>query len=377
STNNLTPTHDQTQIALNPGNQKTWNPTGERQVHILGVEDKRAFTLLVAAAASGFLLPFQAIYTGKSSRSLPTSNAPGFADDEMLGFLLEYSGTTTYWSTFLTMCNWVCKVLVLYFLSQIAQHGLPADQRCILLIDCWSVHKSASFRAWIAKHYPWIILMYVPGNCTGLFQPCDVGLQRVLKAAVRNASHNNVVNETVAALQSGTPDEKIMNDQSVPMLRERSLGWILEAYHAVNKPNLVKKAFSLCAVPGTDHNLSYESLTSQAAQKALNVLRSTNLDVYLDLSSGRHVLQSEDSEAEMESETIMMEDDDEGCTVSEVSAVIMGAKTAVEATLPLEETDDALEHESEQTCIQTPARTRSGRTSRPSTRYQGGKWVVP
>ncbi|KAF8594519.1 hypothetical protein BDV93DRAFT_458857 [Ceratobasidium sp. AG-I] len=232
---------DQTQVVYNAGSASTWNSTGDRQAHVLGVEEKRAFTLLVAASVSGSILPLQAIYGGKTSRSLPSGNALGHAEANKLGFLLDYSGTDTYWSTQLTMQRFVSRILAPYFRAQIKQHGLPASQRCIFQIDCWSVHRSAEFRNWMSEHYPWIIILYVPGGCTGLFQACDVGLQRILKLAIRQASHADVVNETLAALESGTSPEAIVNDQSRQTLRNRSVNWILQGFHAINKPEIVQK----------------------------------------------------------------------------------------------------------------------------------------
>ncbi|KAG8705120.1 hypothetical protein FRC08_001834 [Ceratobasidium sp. 394] len=127
---------DQTQVVYSSGDQKTWTTAGERQINVLGTEDKRAFTLMVGVSGSGALLPFQAIYSGKSTRSVPDSNSPGYSEAQRLGFLLDYSNTNTYWSTFDTMCRWVRKILVPYFRAQQQKNKLPPDQRCILQLDC-------------------------------------------------------------------------------------------------------------------------------------------------------------------------------------------------------------------------------------------------
>lgn len=96
---------DQTQVVYNSGSQTTWNTTGERQVHVLGVDDKRAFTLLTGASASGELIPFHGVYVGKSTRSLPAATAPGFSVSQEPGFIFDFLETDTYWSTFKTMCR--------------------------------------------------------------------------------------------------------------------------------------------------------------------------------------------------------------------------------------------------------------------------------
>jgi hypothetical protein len=124
---------DQTQVVYNTGSSSTWNPSGERQVHVLGTEEKRAFTLLVAGSLSGSVLPFQAIYSGKMSRSLPDANALGVSEARQLGFLLDFSGSDTYWSTQSTMQHFVSLILAPYFRRQIEQqilkiaHQTPID----------------------------------------------------------------------------------------------------------------------------------------------------------------------------------------------------------------------------------------------------------
>ncbi|KAF8594553.1 hypothetical protein BDV93DRAFT_565291 [Ceratobasidium sp. AG-I] len=62
------------------------------------------------------------------------------------------------------------------------------------------------------------------------------------------------------------------------------------AYHAINIPEIVKKAFYLCAAPGTDFNLLHKSLTSHATRQAILDLHSTNSGVYVEMISGIQAL---------------------------------------------------------------------------------------
>ncbi len=89
---------DQTQVTYAPGDKMTWAATGSKQVSLVGMKEKRAFTMMVSVAADGTLLPFQAIYAGKGSRSLPKSSSPCFSDAVKAGFKFTPSGTKTYWS---------------------------------------------------------------------------------------------------------------------------------------------------------------------------------------------------------------------------------------------------------------------------------------
>ncbi|KAG9122905.1 hypothetical protein FRC07_000524, partial [Ceratobasidium sp. 392] len=277
---------DQTQVVYSTGSGSSWSKTGERQVSIIGADEKRAFTLMVGVSLSGKVLPLQAIYAGKTTRSVPDPSSPGFERAHNLGFDFVPSLKGTYWSTLATMQSYVTDHLAPFFLEQIRTHNLPPSQRCTWQIDCWSLHRCALFRDWMKLNYPWIALQYVPGGCTGLFQACDVGIQRVLKLAIRSACHQDIVNETLELLQSGTPPSEVVNDTTLKTLRNHSVRWILEGYDAVNDEDLVKKAFRLCAVPGTEFNLSYESLTSRAAREAILELRTSDPAFYAEITSG-------------------------------------------------------------------------------------------
>lgn len=136
---------DQTQILYAPGNQMTWNQTGSKQVAVVGIDEKRAFTLLVSVAADGTILPFQAIYQGKTKLSLPVATSPNYADVIDAEFKLEPSGTKTYWSNQQTMRRFVDDILTPYFERRKVEFSLPTEQKSLWQIDVWSVHRSDEF----------------------------------------------------------------------------------------------------------------------------------------------------------------------------------------------------------------------------------------
>jgi hypothetical protein len=94
---------DQTQVVYAPGNRMTWADTGAKQVSVIGIDEKCAFTVMVSVAANGTLLPFQAIYEGMTKRLLPESSTAHYDNALSAGFLLEFSGMKTYWSNQQTM----------------------------------------------------------------------------------------------------------------------------------------------------------------------------------------------------------------------------------------------------------------------------------
>lgn len=78
------------------------------------------------------------------------------------------------------------QVLVPYYKAQKMRLQLPLDYPCIWIIDCWSVHIKDSFIAWVQQQYPFIRILFIPANCTGLMQPCDLAGQRDLKCILRS-----------------------------------------------------------------------------------------------------------------------------------------------------------------------------------------------
>jgi hypothetical protein len=229
---------DQTQRLYAPGDKLTYAETGAKQVSVIGADEKRAFTTMVTVTSAGVLLPFQAIYVGKSIRSCPTSG-PHYDDAIKAGFLIEFSGTKTYWSNQATMKSFVNKILAPYFDRMKTQLGRPLGQKSLWLIDVWSVHRSIEFRDWMHDNHPNILLDLVPGGCTGVAQPCDVGIQRPFKHITNQAYLEDVVKETLTQIDANATTVKV--DQQIEYLRNASIGWLWKAYQGLNKRDIVQK----------------------------------------------------------------------------------------------------------------------------------------
>ncbi|KAG2050851.1 hypothetical protein BDR06DRAFT_891036, partial [Suillus hirtellus] len=65
-------------------------------------------------------------------------------------------------------------------------------------LNVWSVHRSIQFHTWLDMTYPWMKYHFVPGDCTGVGQPCDVYIQCLFKLAVKQVQHADIVNESLA-----------------------------------------------------------------------------------------------------------------------------------------------------------------------------------
>ncbi|KAJ7470874.1 hypothetical protein FB451DRAFT_950152, partial [Mycena latifolia] len=157
---------DQTQLVYQQGCDSTWNKRGAKQVATVGQEEKRAFTLVPSISASGVLLPMQAVFGGKTTASCPSPASKRYDEAVALGYRMVPSLTATYWSNHTTMHQLVDEIIAPYFEETKKTLNLPPTQVSIWKIDCWSVHKSKDFRAWMKKNHPYIIILFIPGGCT-------------------------------------------------------------------------------------------------------------------------------------------------------------------------------------------------------------------
>jgi hypothetical protein len=230
---------DQTQVMYAQGSNLTWTKCGAKQVATIGEDEKRAFIAVVSALCSRKLLPLQLIYQGATTKSCPQSTAPCYEECVSHSFRFEFSKTDTYWSTQETMESLVDKVIAPYFDAEKKALGLPPTQKAIWQIDVWSVHRLAKFQSWMKKYHPSIIVQFVPGGCTGVLQPCNIGIQRVFKHALKRSYHEDIVKMMTAQIESGA--EQLVFNKRCGLLRDLSIKWVWDTYKAVNKLDIVKK----------------------------------------------------------------------------------------------------------------------------------------
>ena len=138
---------DQIGIYLVPkGGSRTWETKGTKHIKVHGTEDKRQVTITVSSATNEHCLPFQVIFQGNTTKTLPKLEG-GRKKCELSGWNISYS--YNYWSTLKTCKEFVEKFLRPYLDTQIQQMILLANQEMIWLIDCWSVHISKEIRDWM------------------------------------------------------------------------------------------------------------------------------------------------------------------------------------------------------------------------------------
>ncbi|PPR06271.1 hypothetical protein CVT24_000890 [Panaeolus cyanescens] len=261
---------DQTGIIILATHNQTFEKKGSRQVDIVGKNEKRAFTLCVSTTAAGDVLPFQQVWSGKTDKSLPDSSAALMDEAKKLGFDFAVSDSgTSHFSTLKTMKEWIVKILKPYIDAYITDHNLEPDQKAILYIDCYPVHIGKDFRQFVFSDYPHIFLIFVPANCTGIFQPADVGVQRILKQFIRQEMLEFLVDAHSTQMAAGLSAENVKITTSYPILRNASVKPIVNLFNFLSGSagrEIIQRAWQKSIVK--EWNLGGDCLTSLASKRA-------------------------------------------------------------------------------------------------------------
>ena len=134
------------------------------------------------------------------------------------------------------MQQWIKDIFLPYCTAMIQEYSLPLDSKMILYIDCWTVHQSKEFRNWMKEAHPELILIYVLAGCTGIFQPCDVGLQRLFKHNIKKSASNYFVAAVQKKKKQEVAPAEIQLPTRLPGLQKATPLWIINAVEYFNTP---------------------------------------------------------------------------------------------------------------------------------------------
>lgn len=128
---------------------------------------------------------------------------------------------------------------------------------------------------------------------TGLFQPADVGLQRVFKHVVKRSASDFFVATICKKLKAGVAPNVATPPSDLPTLRNATIGWFLDGWKYLrDNPEIVRHAWGACRVPGETRGLSlaYRSVSSDEAYATFRSLCAKDEDfgkelLHLDFTS--------------------------------------------------------------------------------------------
>ena len=163
---------DQTPVYFSMAPKKTLAKKGEKTVHIrTSTSDTKRATVAVTICADGTVLPSVVIFKGKPGGRIEKTEFATFPPNH------QYHCQAAAWMDESVMIAWVDGPLKAHV------EQAPTDVVPILILDSYRCHMMASVVHRIQDLG--IEVIHIPGGCTSLCQPVDVGFNKPFKDRIR------------------------------------------------------------------------------------------------------------------------------------------------------------------------------------------------
>lgn len=183
---------DQTPIPFSYPSNKTLNVKGAKTIHLLAPGDKDRCTFNAGITMAGGKLKPLLVFKGQAGGRIEKRELPTFSTDAF------WYCQKNAWCDDRVMKEWIIKVLPLWLADLKAQFG---DEHIIplLILDAYKCHMDGNNVRMIQDMG--IELLIIPGGCTYLCQPLDVGVNRSLKVSVKSQWDDWMESEGAVTLQ--------------------------------------------------------------------------------------------------------------------------------------------------------------------------------
>ena len=197
---------DQTPVPFTYNAKKTLEVVGRRTVHVRkSTGDTKRATFAMTVTASGKVLKPLLIFKGKAGGRIEKREFPTYPSE------ILYACQENAWMDENLMLMWVRKVLKPYVL-QAPEHVVP-----ILFLDSYRCHMMASVVTEIQDLG--VEVEHIPGGCTGLCQPVDVGINKPFKNRLRDQWESWMIQEGILLGTTSPPSRKDISRWSVAAIQ--------------------------------------------------------------------------------------------------------------------------------------------------------------
>jgi len=145
---------------------------GRKTIHVRkSTSDTKRATVAVTITASGRILPAVVVFKGKRNGRIATDEFGTYPNEHF------YACQKNAWMDEIVMSQWVENVLAPY-VAQAPEHVIP-----LLILDSYRCHMMASVVQLVQELG--VEVAHIPGGCTSLCQPVDVGFNKPFKTNIR------------------------------------------------------------------------------------------------------------------------------------------------------------------------------------------------
>ena len=234
---------DQTAVMLMGNSQYTYHSKQEKDVSIIGFDDKRQITAVVGTNWLGEMIPIQLVFGGQESKPHQKKAVPSPPNDEIKRGIKSWHLTQSpsHWSTFNSMKEYVDNVIHPYIQKKGEENKIEEKPfRAILIMDCWKVHKGKEFLSWISEKYPQYSIVFVPASCTAVMQPCDLFVQRPFKHSIKSYFDHWISGLVTKELDDGISIENLNLNFGLPQIKQKTLEFCLNSYEEMGNERIIK-----------------------------------------------------------------------------------------------------------------------------------------
>ena len=226
---------DQTALNYVPVSHWTMDQEGAKRVEVVAKDDKRQITAVFAGSSSGYFLPPQLIYEGKTSRCLPHHEFPSS---------WHITKTEKHWSNEHTMKEYFERIIFPYIEEKRSELKLSNDQPALLIYDNFKAQCTSSLLRLLDRHN--INVIMIPPNCTDRLQPLDLSLNKAAKDFLRRKFREWYAKQVCVQLDGA---QNIPVDLRLSILKPLGAEWIESLYKYIqDNPSIVKNGFKAAGI---------------------------------------------------------------------------------------------------------------------------------
>jgi DDE superfamily endonuclease len=198
---------DQTPIPFTFNANRTLEMIGKRTVHIRkSTNDTKRVTGAMTVTASGKLLPIYLVFKGKPGGRIEQREFPTYPQGAF------YACQVNAWMDENIMHKWVQDVLKPY-VQTAPSHIVP-----ILFLDSYRCHMMESVVSKIQELR--CEVQHIPGGCTSLCQPVDVGVNKPFKNKLKTQWEDWMMAEGILTGQTRPPTRELITKWSLKACEE-------------------------------------------------------------------------------------------------------------------------------------------------------------
>ena len=209
---------DQTPVYFSMEPSKTLELIGRKTVHVRkSTNDTKRATVAVTITASGHILPSVVIFKGAKNGRIAKNEFSSYPAGHI------YACQKNAWMDEGIMLMWAETVLKPY-VDAAPEHVIP-----LLILDSYRCHMMASVVQAIQEMG--VEVTHIPGGCTSLCQPVDVGFNKPFKTNVRRDWESWMLFDGIVHGTTSAPT------------REEVAGWIAQSFRRMQGSATVRNAW--------------------------------------------------------------------------------------------------------------------------------------